>query len=168
MANLVCGEREFILVPQERRNKIRKSCSPAFFCVYLVKACLRDVFFVQGCSNFLIYRPEFLSISRRSTRLFTRNGKLSFAHIVHISNQMVALLFDLTILRQIPLKGQSMRMALSVRRLKKGSFPTIWKKPEKTVIEELLSKRGRCMVSSTELIWFSRVLLSECSVQYVG
>ena len=81
---------------------------------------------------------------------------------------MVALLFDLTILRQIPLKGQSMRMALSVRRLKKGSFPTIWKKPEKTVIKELLSKRGRCMVSSTELIWFSRVLLSERSVQYVG
>ena len=82
---------------------------------------------------------------------------------------MVASLFDLTILRQISLKGQSMRMALSVRRLKKGSFPTgIWKKPEKTVIEELLSKRGRCMVSSTELIWFSRVLLSERSVQYVG
>ena len=81
---------------------------------------------------------------------------------------MVALLFDLTILRQIPFNGQSMRMARSVRRLKKGSFPTIWKKPEKTVIEELLSKRGRCMVSSTELIWFSIVLLFECSVQYVG
>ena len=56
----------------------------------------------------------------------------------------------------------------AVRRLKKGSFPTIWKKPGKTVIEELLSKRRPCMVSSTELIWFSRVLLSERSVQYVG
>ena len=56
----------------------------------------------------------------------------------------------------------------TVRRLKEGSFPTIWKKPGKTVIEELLSKRGRRMVSSTEVIWFSRVLLSERSVQYVG
>lgn len=56
----------------------------------------------------------------------------------------------------------------AVRRLKEGSFPTIWKKPGKTVIEELLSKRGRRMVSSTEVIWFSRVLLSERSVQYVG
>ena len=56
----------------------------------------------------------------------------------------------------------------AVRRLKKGSFPTIWKKPGKTVIEEPLSKGGRRMVSSTELIWFSRILLSERSAQYVG
>ena len=56
----------------------------------------------------------------------------------------------------------------AVRRLKKGSFPTIWKKTGKTVIEEPLSKRGRRMVSSTELIWFARILLSERSAQYVG
>ena len=56
----------------------------------------------------------------------------------------------------------------AVRRLKKGSFQTTWKKPGKTVIEEPLSMRSRHMVSSTELIWFSRGLLSERSVQYVG
>ena len=40
----------------------------------------------------------------------------------------------------------------SVRRLKKDSFPTIWKKPGKKVIEEPLSKRDRRMVSSTQVI----------------
>ncbi|PFX16686.1 BEN domain-containing protein 3 [Stylophora pistillata] len=37
------AERVVFLVPQERRNKIRKNCSPAFFCVFRVKACLRNV-----------------------------------------------------------------------------------------------------------------------------
>lgn len=36
------------------------------------------------------------------------------------------------------------------------------------MIEEPLLKRGRHMVSSTEVIWFSQVLLSERSVKYIG
>ena len=59
---------------------------------------------------------------------------------------------------------RSVHMDGTVRRLKKGSFPTIWKKPGKTVIKEPLLKQGSRMVSSTELIWFSRILLS---AQYV-
>ena len=65
--------------------------------------------------------------------------------------QMVASLFVLTILRHIPLKGQSMWMAL-LEGERKVSFQPFVKKTGKSVIEEPLSKRGRRMVSSTELI----------------
>lgn len=44
---------------------------------------------------------------------------------------------------------RSVHVQGSVRRLKKGSIPTIWKKPGKTVNEDPLLKRSRRMVSST-------------------
>ena len=62
---------------------------------------------VQGCSN-----VSDNIISAGISIHMSPIDKTSLAHIVHISNQMVALLFDLIILRQIPLKGQSMWMAL--------------------------------------------------------
>lgn len=48
---------------------------------------------------------------------------------------------------------RSLHVDGTVRRLKKGTFPTIWKKPGKTVIGEPLSKRDRRMVSNTQVIW---------------
>ena len=48
---------------------------------------------------------------------------------------------------------RSLHVDGAITKLKKGSFPTVWKKPGKTVIEEHLSKRGCRMVSSTQVIW---------------
>ena len=43
---------------------------------------------VHGCTIYWIFRLELPFITRPLTRVFARNGKLSLAHIVHISIQI--------------------------------------------------------------------------------
>ena len=83
--------------------------------MFLVKACLRDVVrAVQGCSNISDISAR-ISVHKSPIDKTLRAKWKAFVDthtVVHISNQMVTSLFDLTILRQIPLKDQSMWMAL--------------------------------------------------------
>ena len=113
MANLICRERVVVLVLQERRNNIRNNCSPAFFCVFLVKACLRDVVLCKDAVMFGIHQPEFPSISRKAFVGTHHAHSYQDGHFAVCSDHFSPDSFE-----------RSLHVDGAVSRLKKGSFPT--------------------------------------------